>query len=229
MYYLYHIRKTGGRSIIHSFLALVANNPENFYERLARQPGHRLKKDGKIFVGWDITTLRRGDFFFAFSHEPAHSFTLPRQAYSITCLRDPLARLLSYYNYLMDIKQAVKENPKHVHANMPDLAWAHDNQIKFLKNAPRRHLLNQLFMFSKQMQPKEAADSISKIGLVLQTEKMAVGIEELSQLTKIQLQPLHFGTTTTKRKFSDDFLAEAKCILVPEFDLMRRLTNRGLL
>lgn len=229
MYYLYHIRKTGGRSIIHSFLALVANDPEIFYERLAKQPGHRLKKDNKIFIGWDTSTLKRGDFFFAFSHAPIHSFSLPRQAYSITCLRNPLARLMSYYNYLIDIKQAIKENPKHVHANMPDLAWAHDNQVQFLKDAPKQHLINQLFMFSKRMRPKEAANNISRIGLVLQTEDMLVGIKKLAQLTRLKLQPLHFGATKTKREFSDEFLDEAERILRPEFNLMQRLTDRGLL
>ena len=228
MYYLYHIRKTGGRSIIHSFLAL-ADNPEQFYQQLAKQPGHRLERDNKIFAGWDIPAFERGNFFFAFSHNPARSFTLPRQTRTITCFRNPLARLKSYYNHLMEIKQAVKENPKHVHANLPDLAWTHDNPMKFLKNAPKQHLLNQLFMFSRQMRPDEAIDSISKVDFILQTEQMATGMTRLSKHTKLKLQPLHSGVTKTKHKFSEDFLAEAKRILEPEFDLMRRLTNRGLL
>jgi len=227
MYYLYHIRKTGGRSIIHSFLALAAKDPEKLYEKLAKQPGHRLKTNGKVFVGWDISTLKQG-FFFAFSHNPSHSFKLPRQAYTITCLRNPLARLISYYNYLMDIKKAVNENPKHIHSNMPDLAWAHDDQIKFLRKAPKRHLLNQLFMFSKQMQQKEAADNISRVGLILRTENMVAGIDELSKLIKTKLYPLHFGATKTKRTPTDDFLHEAEHILKPELALMDRLQDQGL-
>jgi len=229
MFYLYHIRKTGGRSIIHSFLALVASDPEVFYERLAKQPGNRLKKDGKIIVGWDVSTLKRGDFFFAFSHAPAHSFTLPRQAYTITCLRNPLARLMSYYNYLIDIKQAVAINPRHVHANMADLSWAHYDQMRFLREAPRRHLLNQLFMFSKQMKPKEAAASISKIGIILHTDRMGEDMNRLARLTKLPLKPLHFGATRTKREFSDEFLAEAERTLEPEINLMKRLRDRGLI
>jgi len=230
MYYLYHIRKTGGRSIIHSFLALATNNPGTFYKQLAKQPPeHCLKKDGKIFIGWNTSTLKHRNFFFAFSHDSAHTLTLPYQIFTITCFRDPLARLKSYYNHLMEIKQDIKKNPNHVHANLPDLVWAHNNQMKFLKDVPRQHLLNQLFMFSKQMQPKEAADNISKVDFVLQTEKMTAGIKRLSRLTKIELQPQHTGITKTKCKFSDDFLAKAKHILEPEFDLMRRLTDRGLL
>lgn len=229
MFYLYHIRKTGGRSIIHSFLALVHDNAETFYEQLARRTSHRIERDGKLFVGWDATHLRKTDFFFAFSHSPAYTVRLPPEVTTITCLRDPLTRLISYYNYLLDIKLAVRKDPKHVHANMPDLAWAHNDPMKFLKRVPIQHALTQLYMFSKQMQPQEAVDSISNIDIVLSTEDLNAGIEYLAVCLGLPLRPLHFGATKTKYVLPDEFAAKAQKLLQPEYELVQRLRDHTIL
>jgi hypothetical protein len=49
----------------------------------------------------DAELIATGDYFFASSHDPAYRLQVPPGTYTVTILRDPLSRVISYYSYLL--------------------------------------------------------------------------------------------------------------------------------
>ena len=70
--YLVHVRKTGGTSLNYMFLSTGGQDGSAVYDDINRSRPHRVVRDGRIFVGWDIDLINRGDYFYAFSHTPLH-------------------------------------------------------------------------------------------------------------------------------------------------------------
>ena len=97
--------------------------------------------------------------YFAFSHMPYHEVAVPERTFTVTCLRDPSARLLSLYRMLMGYKAnnvphpCMKEQGK----------WLGNCFSDFLRNIPEEHLLNQLNMFSSECNVDEAFETISSL------------------------------------------------------------------
>jgi hypothetical protein len=93
--YHFHVRKTAGTSLNSAFWALGGLDTQ----RLSTSPeatGRGLK-----FARHDLGLIAAGDYFFASSHEPAHRVELPPDTFTVTILRDPVARVVSYYRYLL--------------------------------------------------------------------------------------------------------------------------------
>jgi hypothetical protein len=102
--YHHHVRKTAGTSLDSSFWAL--GGPE--LELLSKQEVHAATEPGeggRRFVRHDPQLIARGDYFYASSHEPAHRLEIPPNTFTITILRDPAARVISYYRYLLWARQ----------------------------------------------------------------------------------------------------------------------------
>jgi hypothetical protein len=101
----FHVRKTAGTSLNRAFWALggladaVMQHPN--------QAGRKLSGNGLTFVRDDARLIEEGDYFFASSHTPAYMLTLPERTFTVTILRDPAARVISYYRYLC----WARENP----------------------------------------------------------------------------------------------------------------------
>ena len=100
--YLVHIRKTGGTSLNNMFLSVSGYDSQALYQELANRPTHRVIRNGLVFVGWDIASINRGLYFYAFSHHPFHKLSLPERTFTFSCLRDPMKRVVSHYNMLME-------------------------------------------------------------------------------------------------------------------------------
>jgi hypothetical protein len=106
--YHHHVRKTAGTSLDSSFWAL--GGPE--LELLSKQEVHAATEQGeggRRFVRHDPQLIARGDYFYASSHEPAHRLEIPPNTFTITILRDPAARVISYYRYLLWARQHPEE------------------------------------------------------------------------------------------------------------------------
>src|SRR3989339_812075 len=102
--YFCHIRKVGGTSLNHSFLALCGDN-KKIYSRLVNSKKHYIKCGNKIFAGWSKELIEEGKYFYAFSHIPVHKLNLPPQTFIIGIIRNPIERVLSHYKMLLHFKE----------------------------------------------------------------------------------------------------------------------------
>jgi hypothetical protein len=130
--YHYHVRKTGGTSMNAAFWALGG------FDSLACKGRHHslVGRSGLRLVGGDLKLISEGDYFFAHSHAPAHLVSLPPDTFTITILRDPVARLMSYYRYLL----WARANPGARDLD-PAIDWVRMTQSTMLDGRVRRFIL----------------------------------------------------------------------------------------
>jgi hypothetical protein len=97
--YHFHVRKTAGSSLDAAFWALGGTSVERVSKSQAA--GKTVRGNGLGFVFHDAELIAKGDYFFASSHDPAYRLQVPPETHTVTILRDPLARAVSYYSYLL--------------------------------------------------------------------------------------------------------------------------------
>jgi hypothetical protein len=181
--YCYHVRKTGGTSLAHAFLALGGEEPRAVERRMKRPP-FCTSSGPYRFAYQDPPLLRHGYFFFAYGHKPAETIRLPAATFTITILRDPVDRVVSLYRYLAD-RQADAGHAFHALGYERD--WAGDGFGPFLDRVSRAQLLNQLYTFSVSGSVTEAAERIARCDRVLFTERLDQGLAELGGVLGLPL------------------------------------------
>jgi hypothetical protein len=219
--YLVHIRKTGGTSLNHSFLALSGEDSELLYKRLVQEWDHRLLSNGKVYVGWNVPYINGGNYFYAFSHVPLHALQLPKETFTVTCFRDPVKRVISHYNMLMDYRINNVRHPC-----MPiEGKWLGDSFNEFLERIPKEHLCNQLFMFSARYDIGEALERVKGLSHVFFTEDFAHGVDVLNQKTGLQLEVIHTRKTLHKEEVPQRGLDTLREMLGEEYEFLRRVKD----
>lgn len=219
--YHYHIRKTAGTSLNTAFWSLAGLDLASMGRRA------RLLKGPYVFVRHDRTLIEQGHYFYANSHRPAHALTLPPDTFTVTILRDPTARLLSYYRYLLWAQHdpAAGQQEPFLRELQRDLAWLGSSLGDFLQRAPREHLQRQLFMFSAAFDPEEALERLLACSAVCITEQFSDGLARLAHRTSLPLQAQHARRTSTKLALQPEDVALVSEALGPEiewFDRARR-------
>ena len=217
--YLYHIRKTGGTSLNYMFLALGGEASPDVYSRLTHNRMLRAIIGDKVYVGWNKPLIEQGRYFYAFSHIPAHQLTLPGRTFTITCLRDPVTRVLSLYRMLVEYRDNNIPHPMMVRQG----AWLGHGFADFLERIPRRHLLRQLFMFSEAFSPAEAFDRIRACSHYFFLEDFAAGVRTLSEKLQIALEPLHVKQAASDPVIHQADIERLRSLLEPEYVLYHRL------
>jgi hypothetical protein len=99
--YHYHVRKSAGSSLNAAFWGLGGVDFATAEVRLRESPRSEFVANGLRFVRNNPSLLAQGDYFFATTHQPAYYVELPPRTFTITILRDPLSRALSYYRYMV--------------------------------------------------------------------------------------------------------------------------------
>jgi len=219
--YHFHVQKTGGTSLNHMFLALGGEDPRHVYGRLA---GRDVKvretiSNDKIFVGWDKRLIQQGRYFYAFSHLARHQLRLPEGTFTVTCLRDPAERVLSLYREFLEYKINDVDHPCRTYSDK----WLGNSFADFLNNIPKDELLQQLYMFSRQMQVTEALDGILSCSHILRNENFSVDCDVLSRKLQIDLQPMHIRRTSIKTDIDQGQLDRLRDLLEPEYRLLEHL------
>lgn len=218
--YHYHIRKTGGTSINFAFLSNAATpNTENFYQQLSNKKNNRLIANERVFVGWNRVLIEGGKYFYAFSHTPAHELRLPKNIFTFTCLRDPTRRVISHYKMLSYYQENNIAHP----CMRVEGAWLGDSLDDFLKNIPKNHLMNQLYMFSKNYNIEEAEARIRACSYYFFTENMEQGIADLSVRLNLELPLSHQKKYDISISISESQMAQLKEKLALEYRLLERL------
>ncbi|MBL8797601.1 MAG: sulfotransferase family 2 domain-containing protein, partial [Planctomycetia bacterium] len=187
--YQYHIPKTGGTSLNYMFLSLGGEDGRAVYQRLIHPdaPLRRTASGGKVFVGWDARLIEQGRYFYAFSHLPRHRLRLPARTFTVTCLRDPVRRVVSLYRELVKYRSWNADHPCRATTD----AWLGASFRDFLHNIPRHELLAQLAMFSPRLEVGEALDGILACSFAFRTEDFAAGCAALGCRLHLPLTVLH--------------------------------------
>jgi hypothetical protein len=226
MIYLYHTRKTGGRSLIFAFLAQTGGDPASLYAQLCRA---YATFGGRLFRGWDAAPPP--ETYFAWSHEPAWWVTLPDGAFTVTIFRDPIKRLASHYRMLLlyqafDQRQMV---PKY------EWAWLGDDLYDFALRMPVEHRLRQLYMFSERLDVGEAVERVGGVSFWFRLEDYDAGLAGLGQRLGAELEsfrvddpncPGHpLGAAVEARIAGELRAARGKLrrLLAPEYEVRARL------
>jgi len=160
--YHFHIRKCGGTSFNTAFSKFPNGNNKN-YQIVASQHENKAIFNNLPIVGWNLRHLKRGDFWYGFSHiEFERVFPLKKNTFTFSFLRDPIERLLSHYNMIKDWE--INESPHP--AFEIEGKWLGDSFSEFLEKIPKQHVQNQLFMFSNSFDIDTALKNLKKIDFV---------------------------------------------------------------
>ncbi len=218
--YHVHIRKTGGTSINIAFLSnQTKQDGAALFRDLAKKRNNRILRDKKVFVGWNLPLINQGDFSFAFSHAPLHQLTLPAWAIIFTCLRDPVKRVISHYNMLKGYQINKIDHP----CMKNEGPWLGSSFSNFLDNIPRKHLLNQLYMFSKTFEINEALDNLLSLDKIIYNEDFASGLASLEEITGWRLPLSSHNQSVWKTNLEGKTLARLREQLEPEYQLIEKL------
>lgn len=217
--YHIHIRKTGGTSLNYMMLGLSGRPGPQVYEEACREPYRPIIGDDKIFLGWNPALIERGHYFYAFSHMPSHRLKLPPHTFTVTCLRDPAARIISLYTMI----KGYQSEPAPDRRKQRQLLWLGNSFGDFLVNLPREELLNQIFMFSKNFDGIEAFDQIAGCSHYLLTEEFSEGVYGLAAKLQLPLEPIHVRKSAVVYDLAPRDLEELRNRLEPEYELYAKL------
>jgi hypothetical protein len=217
--YHYHIRKTAGTSINQSFLSLGGEPGKVVYDRLAEDANHRTISGNRAYVGWSRPLIEQGVYHYAFSHMAAHEVNLPAGTFTITCLRDPLKRLISHYQMLREMIETHTPHP----CLKVEGPWVGDSFNDFLDAVPRDHALRQLYMFSREFDPQEATARVRQCGFYFFTEQFTEGMKALSAKLGFELPLMHVRPTGRQYAITDAERARAREMLADEYVMIDAL------
>jgi len=220
--YHYHIRKTGGTSINHSFFHQSAYDNVNLFFRLLNQKSisHRLVANGKIFVSWNRFLLNKGQYFYGYSHHPMHILNIPEDVFKITSFRDPVKRFVSHYNMLRYF-QKEKTNSK---ALKDEGKYLGNSIVDFANNIPKKHLKTQIYMFSKKMDYHEATENIlNNCDYIIRTEKLNDDLQRLERILDISLPSNRQRAYGYKEEISSTDLNILRGMLDDEYRMLEKV------
>ena len=217
--YHYHIRKTAGTSLDAAFWNLADVKLLEFGKR------SQICKNGMIIVRGMKNKIQDGHYFYASSHIPAHALKLPEYTFTITLLRNPLDRLLSYYRYLLwATNDPLAHNQEPFLSELqPETPCAKGSFADFLDQVDKDNLLSQLYMFSRSYDVCEAKDRILACSAVGFTENFDQSLRQISQRLNLPLK------VQQERRFEYQIspslaeLRRARELLEPEFRLVREV------
>jgi len=225
--YHFHVRKTAGTSLNAAFWALGG------LDLRAVAGDQAIEGNGLKFVRGDKRLIEEGDYFFANSHRPAHELRLPPATYTITILRDPAARVISYYRYLLwarSNRKARREEPfiDDVVAESSFLGRRLSLRRRagfrdFLERVPEERLLTQLQMFSARRDPVEAAANALACSATCFTETYPEDLRRVAAELRLDLGEKRERSFGEKVELSDEEQALLRERLAPEYAMVERV------
>lgn len=224
--YQYHIRKTGGTSIKNSVYSTIGD-PKNINIQIVKDPDHMVFIDNFVLVRWNRPMLNSGYYYFGGSHSAMHELDIPKAGtYTFTMFRDPIKRFFSYYNYLLDLQKA-KDEGRDSH---PELARAKfdgsEGPAEFANRLPKHMILDQLHMFSKEMNAAEALENLQTLNRVFFTSEFQNAFDTLNQDLDLGLESLHSRKTQTKSEVSQDQQDLVAEVLKPELEFFEEVKQQ---
>jgi hypothetical protein len=226
--YHFHVRKTAGTSLNAAFWALGGLDLQAMSDR------QEVEGNGLRFVRGNRQLIEKGDYFFANSHQPAHELRLPPETYTITILRDPAARVISYYRYLLWARgnPTAREAEPFIDDVVAESSFL-DRRLSlrrrgasfrdFLDRVPPERLLAQLQMFSARFDPSEAAEAALACSATCFTETYPADLRRIAAELRLDLREKRersFGERVVLGDDEDELLRER---LAPEYAMIERV------
>ena len=226
--YHFHIRKTAGTSLNAAFWALGGLDLRAMASR------QEAEGNGLRFVRGNPRLIEAGDYFYANSHQPAHALTLPPETYTIAILRDPVARVLSYYRYLLWARRnpGARDEEPFIDEVVAESSFL-DRRFSlrrreatfrdFLERVPAEHLFAQLHMFSARLDPAEAAANALACSATCFTETYAADLARIAaelELGLTEMRERGFGERVELDEDERELLCER---LAPEYAMIERV------
>jgi hypothetical protein len=223
--YCYHVRKTAGTSLHLSFMALGGEDPVEVLRRVASDRLHRTVSGPYAYAAYHRSVLAEGAYFYGRSHRSYEDQPLPPGTFTVTVLRDPVRRVHSYYDYLVEGDRpgtpgAVRKRERRLAA---------DGFDAFLARVPPADLMAQLAMFSARYDVAEAHDRIAGCSSVLMTEDFANGLRDLAATLDLPLTLRQDRVTGQRSQLSDAQLDRVRSMVAPEYELLEQLRASGVL
>jgi len=229
--YHFHVRKTAGTSLNAAFWALGG------LDLRAVAGEQEVEGNGLRFVRGNRELIERGDYFFANSHRPAHALRLPPATYTITILRDPSARVVSYYRYLLWARanRRAKEAEPFIEDVVAESSFL-DRRLSlrrrqvgfrdFLDRVPPERLLTQLQMFSARLDPDEAAERALACTATCFTETYPEDLARVAADLQLDLRELRERSFGEKVELSDAERELLRERLAPEYAMIERVREQ---
>ncbi len=233
--YHFHVRKTAGTSLNAAFWALGGLDLQ------AMSNSQLLEGNGLRFVRGNRQLIEEGDYFFANSHQPAYALRLPPSTFTITILRDPVSRAISYYSYLLWVRSEEADRDREPFLDevlaesgflgggsrrfLARLAFRRRESTfrNFLDRVPPSHLLTQLHMFSERLDPGEAAENALACSAVCFTETFPEDLKALARELRLDLREREERRFGEKAVLTDDELGMLRERLAPEYTMIDRV------
>lgn len=233
--YHFHVRKTAGTSLNSAFWALAGLDLRAMSDKQVAE-GNGLK-----VVRGNPRLVEEGDYFFANSHQPAYRLRLPPETYTITILRDPAARVISYYRYLLWARseEADREREPFLDEVLAESAFLGGGPRRllarlaprrreasfrdFLDRVPPERLLTQLHMFSERLDPSEAAEAALACSATCFTETYPADLKRIAAELQLDLREKRersFGERVSLTDEESELLRER---LAPEYAMIERV------
>jgi len=223
--YHFHVRKTAGTSLNSAFWALGG------FDLRAVAGEQAIEGNGLRFVRSNQRLIEEGDYFFANSHQPAHELRLPPATYTITILRDPAARVISYYRYLLWARSnpGAREAEPFIDDVVAESSFL-DRRFSlrrrqvafrdFLDRAPTERLLTQLHMFSARLDPVEAAENALACSAICFTETYLEDLRRVAVELRLDLSEKRERSFGEKVELSDEEQGLLRERLAPEYAMV---------
>jgi hypothetical protein len=211
-----HVAKTGGTSLSRSFLGVGGEDVDEVHHRMMATEPRATRSGPYVLVAHDPRALRRGWYFFGWSNHPIWYVAPPDDTFTVTVLRDPMARVLSLYRYLSDPR---------ADDGLPRSAgrWRRMTRggfAAFLDRIPPNNLHGQLNLFSRAHDPHEAATRIRQLSAYFFTESYDLGVQALADRLHLPLTVRRDRVSAAESEPAPEQLTRLRQMLEPEYRLL---------
>lgn len=223
--YHFHIRKSAGTSVNAAFWELGGLT----LKKLKRET--LVIGRNKIFVRNNKELIESGFFHYANSHLPFWSLNIPKDTFTFCFFRDPYDRLVSlyqYYKWVHEIPQEAMKTDPYFFSLQKYTHWLGDCFSDFLDNLPKKHRMNQLFMFSENYDIETAVDNVAKVSAVFFQHNFDNSILDLSEMLNTELTVRRERGTSNKVSIniSESEKIKAMHYLQPEYEFYTIIKNK---
>ena len=124
-----------------------------------------------------VEALRKGSYYFGWSHASSHKLYLATRTFRIALLREPIERVLSSCRYLVAGDQPTQRGWT---AQAPERNLAASSFTEFLDRVPDQLLLNQFFVSLASFHVAEAVGTLLEYRDLVRAKSFGENVLRLS-------------------------------------------------